>query len=123
MAFERFEDKGIHVSAKHYCSILKDGRRITLSVGIPRELKITSLSATFYFDNQRCCIAIELHEELVRFAYRTLHIGNKCMFNVKKFLDFHKIKSRQFAIPATIEEIDGKRMIVFPVEVEVSDDN
>ena len=119
MTFERYIKKGYHDNMYH-CSISRDGKRITFSAGLPREMNVIPCSVTLFFDLTTNRVALELHEEIEPGAYRLRSAGNAYCFSSGHFTRFHRINPHQAKLKATIEEVDGKRMIVFPVEVEVS---
>ena len=45
-------------------------------------------------------------------------IGHTYFFTAKGFTQDYRIPDKQFKLPATIEDIDGKQMIVFTVKTE-----
>lgn len=126
MAFEQYVNRygrGRHVT-------LGKDAHICITAQLMRELDQNSRYATYYFDSETNHVAIHITE------HRQKHYALKVSGYIHKdrkhqsqtvtlagvaFLKFHSIKYPQYHIPATIEEIDGKRMIVFPVEVEASD--
>ena len=133
MAFERFKHRYGH------------GRTIT--VGATGSFSITACLATelgvdggrlavFYFDEDTKRVAIEFLNEgdkdsaakayaakavCYRHKDRNKQPGTLVLAG-KAFLNYYHIKFPQRRIPATIEEVDGKKMIVFKVEVEADDE-
>ena len=116
MVFERFARKGEHQPVD-CCSVSK-GSRIILSVGIVKRLGVIPVSVTTFFDAETSRVGLVLREELKAGAYRLASSGNTYFFTARKFLEAHRIRPIQQALPATIEEIDGQKMVTFTVRVE-----
>lgn len=122
MAFERYEQKGSELDRVCCCSVGRSGR-ISISRGLTRDLDFIPVSVSVFFDREAETVGLVLHNDKPVFAYKLSGTDDRrttYYFQPMKFLKEKRIAPGQLRIPATIQQVDGQNMIVFPVKMEAS---